>query len=386
MAQQGQQGGGGQGGGGNESLDFLWLVVIIVVGVLALWHFYREGITNFVFFVRLYEIKAIRAVMDIWETVLAFFTLKAPDISMLNEWERYIQSKPSNVPIGILEGVSREVGRYLSYPVAVILTLLGLIIYRKHIILKFKTIFSMATLKKAELSVWPQSKPTLGKNLVKEDLKKGPWSMAMTPVVFCEQHKIIQSIQKEGKSVGKLIRGPAYRVFALQTGRLWPGLNGVKMHVKALFAIFAAKANHDTDLADKLLGQISSSSEGKFNYSGVDAALSKYYSSKVVQQVIAQHAYLLTIMASMLELARSDGVLASAEFLWLKPIDRPLWYMLNSVGRRVAVPEIAGAFAHWLAEKELKTSIRTPMVDSAVKAMEIELSNTLYESEKKEEE
>lgn len=382
-----QQGGGQQGqGGGNESLDFLWLIVLILVAFIAVWYFYRTEITNFIFLVRLYEVKFIRIVMGELAKIGTFLTFNAPDMSVLNEWESYIESRPTEISLTSIEKVSRVVGQYLAYPVMVILALLGLFIYRKHITLKFKTVFSMATLKKAELSVWPQSKPTLGKDLVKEDLKKGPWAMAMTPLVFCEHHKIIQAVQKDGKSIGKLIRGPAYRVFALQTGRLWSGLNSVKIHVKALLAIFSAKANHDTDLANKLLDQISASSDkDKLDFSGVQAVLDKYYGSKVVQRVVARHAYLLTVMASMLELARTDGVMASAEFIWLKPIDRQLWYILNSVGRRVAVPEVAGVFAHWLAEKELNAPIRTPMVEAAVKALEVELENTLYDPEKENE-
>lgn len=383
MAQQGGQ--QGQGGGG-ESLDFLWIVVVIVVAAFAIWYFYQAEITSFIFLIRLYEVKLIRMAMEGIGKAFTFLTFPPPDLTALNQWEGYIASRPAHISFNSVEEVSQIVGNYLAYPVMVILGLMGLFIYRKHVILKFKFIFNMATLKKAELSVWPQSKPTLGKNLIGEDLKKGPWAMAMTPLAFCEEHKIVKAIQKEGKSVGKLIRGPAYRVFALQTGRLWPGLSGLKIHIKALLAIFAAKANHDTDLANKLLDQISASSgSGKLNFSGIEEALNKYYPSKVVQRGIAHHAYLLTVMATMLELARTDGVMASAEFLWLKPIDRPLWYMLNSVGRRVAVPEIAGAFAHWLAEKELKAPIRTPMVEAAVKAMEVELENTLYDPGKDDE-
>ena len=86
-------------------------------------------------------------------------------------------------------------------------------------------------------------------------------------------------------------------------------------------------------------------------------------------------------MASMLELARTDGVLASAEFLWLKPLDRKLWYMLNSVGRQTAVPEIAGAFAHWTAEKKTKRALRVPMVDEAAKSLEVAMKEIIYEAD-----
>jgi intracellular multiplication protein IcmP len=86
----------------------------------------------------------------------------------------------------------------------------------------------------------------------------------------------------------------------------------------------------------------------------------------------------LTVMASMLEAARLDGVLSSAEFLWLKPIDRQLWFMLNSVGRWTAVVEVGGPFAHWLAEKEIGRPIKTPLVDQATKALEIAMQEIVY--------
>ena len=86
-------------------------------------------------------------------------------------------------------------------------------------------------------------------------------------------------------------------------------------------------------------------------------------------------------MATMLEIARSDGVLASSEFLWLKPVDRQLWFMLNSVGRQTAVGEIAGGIAHWLAEKKVGRALRTPMIKEAVNSLAAALEDTLCEEE-----
>ena len=56
--------------------------------------------------------------------------------------------------------------------------------------------------------------------------------------------------------------------------------------------------------------------------------------------------YALTLMGSMLELARADGVLAVAEFIWLKPVDRRLWYMLGSAGRQTPFVEVSGPSSH----------------------------------------
>ena len=73
--------------------------------------------------------------------------------------------------------------------------------------------------------------------------------------------------------------------------------------------------------------------------------------------------------------------LASAEFLWLKPLDRKLWYFLNTVGRQTPVPEVAGVFAHWVAEIRIKRPLQVPVVDQAVKGLEIAIEDILFEPE-----
>ena len=76
-------------------------------------------------------------------------------------------------------------------------------------------------------------------------------------------------------------------------------------------------------------------------------------------------------MASLLAAARDDGVVPSSEFLWLKPIDRRLWYMLNCIGRQTPYAEVGGPFAHWKAEKAMGRPSLIPMIDEAIKALEV---------------
>jgi len=83
-------------------------------------------------------------------------------------------------------------------------------------------------------------------------------------------------------------------------------------------------------------------------------------------------------MASMLEEARADGVVASSDFLWLKPMDRKLWYTLNCVGRQTPFAEVAGIFAHWLAEKEVNRKLFVPTVEKATNALELALKDVVY--------
>jgi intracellular multiplication protein IcmP len=129
-----------------------------------------------------------------------------------------------------------------------------------------------------------------------------------------------------------------------------------------------------------LLNQIAvSSTSDKLDFKGVRELVKKYKNTKFAKLAEHHHAYLLTVMATLLESARTDGVLATAEFLWLKPLDRPLWYMLNAVGRQTAFPEIGGAFAHWIAEKRMQRPLKVPMIDEAVKALDLAIKEIIYE-------
>src|SRR5262249_39739805 len=147
-----------------------------------------------------------------------------------------------------------------------------------------------------------------------------------------------------------LKRGQANKLFALQLGPVYTGSRNLPPHARALFAVFAARINAASKEAEAVLKELNNAAQSKsFKLSSVDRLLAKHEKTKLVQEIEKSHAYVTTVMASMLEGAREDGVQASADFLWLKPLDRRLWYILNTVGRQTPFIEVAGIFAHWLA-------------------------------------
>ena len=73
-------------------------------------------------------------------------------------------------------------------------------------------------------------------------------------------------------------------------------------------------------------------------------------------------------------LARKKGVLACPQFLFLRPIDRVLWYALNQCGGRTAWIEAAAAWSHWQAEKKSGRAIPEPQIARAVAALEKNLA------------
>lgn len=371
-----------QGGNSDNSLDFLWMIVLIV-GILALlWYFFHESVISFVLTLRVYELKFVSYIMEGYGFLAYYLNLPSPNTQKLASLLNTANSKPLNMSIEQLVKLSSSVGRYYMIPIALIIGSLAAYTYFRNISEQFKHIYSMSSLRKSELRIWPQISPVVKVDLVKKSLDEGPWATSLTPMLFAKKNKLLEETKEKGRVTVKLLDGAAYRVLALQVGQFWRGIETLPLHIQALYAIFLARANRDRKVADALLLQISTSAlTAKLDFKGVGEIVAKHKDSKIAKFAEKKHAYVLPMMATLLEMARTDGVLATAEFLWLKPIDRPLWYMLNSVGRQTAFPEVAGAFAHWLAEKKVDKPLKVPMVDEAVQALGSAIKEMIYEPE-----
>lgn len=260
--------------------------------------------------------------------------------------------------------------------------------------MRFNKSYNMDALARQEKGNWAQIAPVVDLDLIKEDIMKGPWSMAMNPMQFCKKYKLLKvEIEADKKAAWKeggvhkttVIREKAAQVFASQLGPLWTGEANLPPHTRAIYASFLLRAEHKPDDARALLDSLSlSAGKGAIDYSEVDEIIKKYGNNKVVKRCLERHAYVMTVMAELIEVARLDGVYATSSFLWLKPVDRRLWYMLNTVGRQVAPSEVGGPFAHWLAEKKMGRALSVPMVDEAVNGLELAISNMIYTPDEEE--
>lgn len=373
-AQQQQQGGGQ---GNDQSLALMWIFALFFITAALIWIYFHEPIVAFVFKVKLYQAQLVYYFTERLGTTINIIQTTAP----------------AQVTLDGMKAVSTIVGNYMRYPIMVLLGILAVILYASDVTLKFRKTYTMKRLLSQEKGNWPQIVPVTKLNLVEEDIDNGPWAMSVPPMEFAKKHNLlkttdleyIQGAARRPVPVAALRRGRAKRVFILQLGVAWEGFEKLPPHRLALMAIFAARANSDRDVAAQKLAQIAISTEkGKLNFSGCKSLLKKYYNTEKVQRVVQRHAYVLPMMASLIQEARRDGVLACADFLWLKPIDRPLWYMLNSIGRQTPFVEVSGVFAHWLVEKEMGRPLKIPMVDEAVKALELSIREIVYQPDENE--
>ena len=95
-------------------------------------------------------------------------------------------------------------------------------------------------------------------------------------------------------------------------------------------------------------------------------------------EVMDKHHFTTPGLMSVLNQARlRSGVLAPAQFAFLKLVDRRLWYALHALGFEsdalIAHPhpsmrvEAIGAGAHWAAERAVGVPIPTPVFDSGAR-------------------
>ena len=370
-------------GGGENALDFLWLVVLILAAVALIWYFGKIYIAEAVFIIRWGEIIAVKAVLGYSSEILQPFNISfLKYLQPLDAWLTFMhRNYGADLEFTTLVNLSTAVGHYIRYPIVVILLLCSGWLYFGSAAQRFRIAFDVKRLRAVERKNWPYINPVSDIDLVTRPLDQAPWAPALNPMKFCKQFNLLQETVKNDKPAVTLKKGAANRVLALQLGARWRSLEVLPEHLQALFAIFAARADGGKESADRLLTQISVSAIAgatKLNFGGAQSLMHKHQEAKAIKRVMNLHGYVTGVMASMLNLAREAGVLASAEFLWLKTIDRPMWYMLNSVGRPTAVAEISGAFAHWLAERKLGLPLMVPMVDEAVRGLEVALNEIIY--------
>ncbi|MBA4695847.1 MAG: type IVB secretion system coupling complex protein DotM/IcmP [Legionella sp.] len=363
MAKQAQQQGGG-GGSGDNSLALLWVMALFFVTAFIVWYFEHTYIVAFVFYLNILQVKLI-----------SFFMT---DMRLKEAMAFMTHMDPSSVTWDQLVEVTNAIGEYVRYPVIGLFFIFAIVLYRTDLIMRFRKSYDMQRLRSQEQHNWQAIMPVIKEDLVKADINQGPWAMALTPIEFARKYRLLRKAENLDKAfigsemTASIHKGDAKRVFTLQLGPYWDGFEHCSPQAAALAAIFISRINRDRESAKRILESIDQSyAQGKPNFSVAKATLNKYKNTPEVQEIVAKHAYMLTVMASLLEASRADGVVPTAEFLWLKPTDRRLWYMLNSVGRQTPFAEVGGAFAHWRAEKVTGRRLVTPMIDEAIKALEM---------------
>lgn len=329
----------------------------------------------------------------------------------------------------VLGRVCRPWVLFVCLPLCLLLLKAG---WRVSVLDVYRRTLTMKSLMQAQLPLSPCVAPVLNwpRSLLDEPLDSGPWMAARQPLQLAADAGLLVAdtvpVPKEellgpdnldklsSRWLGRqhnglaLDRARAEQLFAAQLGPRWQGFAALPAWQRKLASAFALFACEEKDAAQRLLDSLSLSfrppvpaKETSFSLfpprwkkacaarpcvldTSVDTDLvpliNKALASPGVRRAIEAHSQWRNLaLLALYELARCKGVLPTAEFIWLRPLDRKLYYLLNNVGRRTAWPEIAGAWAHYTAEKVVadmdpgSTGIVTPQVTEAVNALEAAL-------------
>lgn len=175
----------------------------------------------------------------------------------------------------------------------------------------------------------------------------------------------------------------ARRELACQLGPVWAGVERAAPHVRCLFAGFALHAARHREDAACFLGELA---EALPHTKGdqvpelpgavvaqADLILRDPALAGPCAEVAACHAFQSTALLGVLAHARKRaGVMAPAQFNWLKLVDRRLWYALHSLGMSNPYVEARGARDHHAAECLLGEPIHAPSIDRAALGLQAE--------------
>jgi len=277
-------------------------------------------------------------------------------------------------------------GSFYRWPVGLMMLGMIIYIYIKFPLSRFKTIFNLDTLIAAQSVTWPVIKPFINYNPTKGK-SRAPGARMPTEMplfgeaMYPEEWMAFHRIRLHG---GVPDRDQIRRCLLQQLGPIFNGLDQLPDHLYCLMAAFALKGARKRDQSDDLLGQLAgcwSSEHGLRINANVKAIATKVLSDrKLVEpllEVVSRHAYVATAMVGALAWARREGgVLAPAQFVWLRGEHREMWYPLNNIGRRSFHVEASGAMGHYQAELEANRRLVMPRVDAAVVAIVQYLSET----------
>jgi intracellular multiplication protein IcmP len=261
--------------------------------------------------------------------------------------------------------------RWLTVPILIGLGFLALFSIKTG----FKRVYSLEDFIAQQAKVWPVITPIVKFNPGKHTARPLGSAVPKKLPIFAEALSPEEWLAYQQINVvnGVADREQTRKVFAQQLGPRWAGPEKLPLYARALFAAFALQGVQKRDESNKLLGDIAQCWTAEKGLQ-LTAELEKFVNEVVAEadlggkgkEIAAKFAYRHTALAGLLKWARTmGGVLASAQFLWLRAEDRVLWYVLNNLGRRSYHAEGAGAMAHFMAEQNAKKPLTMPRVETA---------------------
>ena len=387
---------------GNNQDDPAWLLLMLMVifgGICwAIWYFFEPQFLEGIRYLRLVEL-AILSPIDSRAASCVSWLWRAPVGDVVPTQQVFnatvscfgpdaIRSLPPveamkyyNITTDSLSYVGHLMGYYMRWVLVAVCAFFAYFAMFKSKRNGFKVRHNLETFIKTQASMWPVITPIRDFNPTTHSARiLGNTIPDKTPL-FAESFAPEEWLSFHRIPVvnGVPDRESVRRAFCLQLGPRWTGYDDLPPYMQALAAAFALKGVQKREESDEFLGRLSTCWTAHGGYKLTSELASEVHSilkdpavGGKALEVANKHAYRTTALLGLLKWARfMGGVLAAAQFLWLRGVDRDLWYSLNNQGRRSFHTEGAGAIAHFMAEEQAGKALPIPRMDTAIVTLNI---------------
>jgi intracellular multiplication protein IcmP len=302
-----------------------------------------------------------------------------------------MRTDPYGVTLRDLYGISHAIGLFWRIPACIFIAMLAALCTVRAAPARYKRAFDLDALFREQVITFKAAAAFLNRKLRLARLPDGdprPADYALTGEDWIDRYALDAcGAFDELGACGALVR---------QLGPRWTGPDRASSAVQALFVAFAMHLAEQREAATMLLGRISVSLAGDDQGSregpekplpipdAVAGEVAKLLEDQErfeqAREACAAHAFTAPALMTLLNVARiRSGVLAPAQFAWLKLVDRPLWYALHSLGFETegtgrylhpnARVEALGARDHWAVERATGAPVTKPDLDRAIDAL-----------------
>jgi intracellular multiplication protein IcmP len=381
--------------------DPAWLLMLIICILAGLgwviWYFFHPQFLEALRYVRLVEM-AVPAVFDsqasaclswlyhapvemkmpteaVYESTLGCFGAGVRTLSEADRMKYYTVSVES---LGLVSTLVGSYLRWIVFALCCVAAYYATFVSKRN---KFKIRHNLESFIKAQSEIWPVISPIKDFNPSKHSARILGQQVPDKLPLFAEPLSPEEWISFHRIPVvnGVPDREATRRAFCLQLGPRWEGYDNLPPYIQGLCAAFALKGVQKREESDEFLGRLSvcwSPSNGYQIPSDLMREIRSILKDPAVGgkalEIANKHAFRTTALLGLLKWARfMGGVLAAAQFLWLRGVDRQLWYSLNNQGRRTFHSEGAGAIAHFMAEEQAQKALPVPRMDTAIVTLNI---------------
>jgi intracellular multiplication protein IcmP len=342
-----------------------WATIVFILGAMlfGLWYVLGSQIASGTRWVRVAELSIVGIFTDKYEP---------------------LRQQLISLPVGQITfeqflAMNRIVVGIFKYPMAGVLFILAWRCYFIDNSNVFTRKFNLENLIKEHAKMFPAINPITKFNPLKDNSRTQGDPIPTTLPSFAEALMPEEWISYFDVPLHNNLpdRDAIRRALLPQLGKRWQGPTALPPYAQALFAAFAMKVGGQRKESDDFLGAISSAWEpgrglrlNKELKDIIREALQHPKQGRVLEKIAAQHAFVTTALLRSLQEARHQGgVLAPAQFLWLRDVDRALWYPLNNLGRNAVHTEACGAITHYRAELSAHKPIPNPQLEPAIEGI-----------------